>query len=255
MYSDQLHIKNKEAKLLSNAPVNNAYYIDSSTSYLVSERAIERIFRYNPLSKFIIIARDPIDRIVSHYNWLASLGYVQYPFRKEYRIDLKRNYNFNANFNGSFKSYLEHSRYGKQMDRLFTIFPKNSVLFITLERFKADFYNTVAEIQDFLNLDYESLESRKINVTSNNASIPILPPYEQLGWEQYIKKLYRSHFRQFKGMSYDLGIRVLHPKRFSVERQEVERIVIHDLREDLELLLAMNLPVENWKTTGLIING
>ena len=81
----------------------------------------------------------------------------------------------------------------------------------------------------------------RVIVTSPDFASALLPPYRMLGPLRYLKKLYRSYLAELKGTNYDLSVRVTHPKKFRVLRQEVEYILLEDLKVDLEILTSMNL--------------
>lgn len=109
---------------------------ESSTSYMITKESPKRIFEDNPNTKFIIIARDPIDRIVSHYNWLLSNGENLKPFKDEIESDLKVDFDINKPSRTGYKSYIEHSKYGDQIENFLKYFPVENFLFISLEKLK-----------------------------------------------------------------------------------------------------------------------
>src|SRR5690606_412439 len=49
------------------------YYCNSATSYLPNPEALENIKKLTPETKFIVVLRHPVDRIISHYKWLVML--------------------------------------------------------------------------------------------------------------------------------------------------------------------------------------
>ena len=55
---------------------NNRFYIDISPSYLSSPEAPLRIFNLEPMTKIILIVRNPIHRAYSHYCMLLRGGII-----------------------------------------------------------------------------------------------------------------------------------------------------------------------------------
>jgi len=50
------------------------YFGESTPSYFFSEKIAQEIFEYCPNAKIIAIVRDPIKRLISHYNFRKQLG-------------------------------------------------------------------------------------------------------------------------------------------------------------------------------------
>ena len=72
---------------------NSKYLLESSVNHFYSKIAPKKIYRYNPDSKFIIIWRDPAQRIISHYymdirNNLNSLDLNQSIKKELYEEDV-----------------------------------------------------------------------------------------------------------------------------------------------------------------------
>lgn len=111
---------------------------ESSTSYLVSESAADRIAKAIPTARFICILRDPVARIVSHYNWLRAQGLEWRNLRAAVRADAKLEYDILVDYGGNYRYYLAYSRYGEHIRRLHRRFGKESVLVVTTERLRED---------------------------------------------------------------------------------------------------------------------
>ncbi|RRO13335.1 sulfotransferase domain-containing protein [Flavobacteriaceae bacterium 14752] len=95
---------------------------DASTIYLISKHALKRINdeEHNNL-KIIIMARDPIERVFSHYNWLRMLGYKQLKFKIEINKELKKTFHPENHIGANYKNYVEFSKYGKQLKKYFDL--------------------------------------------------------------------------------------------------------------------------------------
>jgi len=139
------------------------YYPDASTTYMISNDAIPRISQEGKDCRFIVIARDPIDRIVSHYNWLQSLGIATKPFRQEI-YENRGVFDEKTKYAGNFKNYLEFSKYGKQFQKLFEHIEKERILILYYEDLSKDPTNVMREIENFLqlpNCDHNHIHSNR----------------------------------------------------------------------------------------------
>ena len=134
---------------------NCDYFGESSTGYLCFPEFINRIkFYYKDTPKFIIILRNPIDRIYSHYWWLKSLGSENKSFKEaiQHDIDIEPNMK-NKLPEGNFKSYYQFGLYGKWISKFINEFGRENIHIITTENLKEDSLKTINSCFSFLNLD------------------------------------------------------------------------------------------------------
>ena len=139
--------------------------IEASTTYLISKQALELAYYDNPGLKIIILARDPIERIISHYNWLRKLGIAKKIFREEIKDWLGKDFDPNMHFRGNYKYYVNFSLYGEQLKRCFSIFCKDQILLVSAEEFKSDPHSVISRIFKFL-----SIHDIKINTIYSNVT-------------------------------------------------------------------------------------
>lgn len=111
------------------------YRLDASTAYLTSPEAAERIYRYNPDAKILIILRNPIERAYSLYCWMTASGYEWAPtFEKALKLEENRHrltkptplmpqYYWNY-------MYKRSGIYSEQIERFTNLF-KNNVLILS----------------------------------------------------------------------------------------------------------------------------
>ena len=139
----ELHFFDKD-RLFATEPVDYARYHalfdpkppqrllgESTPAYLYWPQAVERIARYNPRMRFIIVLRNPITRAFSHWNYerqvhKENLGFLDalraYPERQR-RMPLRRAKRF---------AYVDRGYYVGQIRRLWSHFPpEQTVLFKT----------------------------------------------------------------------------------------------------------------------------
>jgi hypothetical protein len=160
------------------------YYGESCTSYIGSEIAIERIKKHTVNPKFIIVLRNPIDRIYSHYSWLEALNKEKLPFREAILKDKDSIFDPNKTLdNFGYKHYLYFSKYAELLEKYIAAFGKENILIILTENLKRNPLNTVNQCFTFLNLrELENLTEIKENVTNEikQGKIP--------GWLMYTSK-------------------------------------------------------------------
>lgn len=226
------------------------YILDSSTTYLLSKVAIKRIVSDTPNAKFIIIGRDPVDRIISHFNWLSRLGLVNKPFIDEFLNDLKKEFNFNNQYNGNFKNYLEASLYGEQLDFMLKHILRENLLFLEYETLFIDWENEKKKISDFLSIDLSSINIRKDNVTNQiNTNSKRL----QENAFSLLSKSKRSLYNIIKMINNkERNIPVFFPKNYFVRREDVEKTIIPFLKNDLKHFYSLGFNTKNWKTKDLL---
>jgi hypothetical protein len=149
------------------------YVGESSTSYFASKIAIERMKKDLEDPKFIILLRNPIDRILSQYLWLKSKGLEHRNLEAAIKYDA--NYEINTNYHifSHGKCYLQYSLYYKWVKNYITTFGKENVLVITTENLKNDPLSTLNKCFDFLNVDKISkIESHKNENKTVHRKVP-----------------------------------------------------------------------------------
>ncbi|MFI5218018.1 MAG: sulfotransferase domain-containing protein [Bacteroidia bacterium] len=139
-----------------------------SNSYLFSKVAAINIKNKVPEAKIVIILRNPVDRIFSHY--LANLrdGKTFRPFMEEIQLD------FNKSNKGWWKShcYFEMGLYFEQVKRYVDIFGTEQVKVLWYEDLKNDFTSLVENLFSFLdvssNLRLTSDEKYNVSMEPRN---------------------------------------------------------------------------------------
>lgn len=140
----------------------------------------------NPELKFIIILRNPIDRVYSHWMWdrmlmarqLRDPLYAQYPdFDEMVRIELasmaKGGSGLRPTAGAGAGGYLAYSIYRPFLEHLFEKFDRDRALFINANDFFADSRATAKSIYSFLELpDYDPAETPVKNATKKEPMKP-----------------------------------------------------------------------------------
>lgn len=110
-----------------------------------------RVLRYNPDMKFILLFRDPVERAWSHWKMNKANGWDNLGFSDAIRHGRLRVLD-EAGPNGLSRrlSYVERGYYGRQLDELMKLFPKEHCLFLKQEDLKVDPQSVVQQATDFL---------------------------------------------------------------------------------------------------------
>ena len=177
----------------------------------------ERIHETLPRVKLIFIARDPVDRFVSHYLHGWHMGYARIP--PEALLGSENGHNM-----------LKASQYATQIEAYLQHFPSAQILILDFDELRTDPQATMDRVTDFLELDRHTVGAAR---TKNDiASIARLPGFVQRAW--------RSRFlRRFDHViSRDMRDRARHwlsvgPRRADPEiGPELRKAVADQLEDD-----------------------
>ena len=122
--------------------------------------ALERVWRYNPDIKVIMLLRDPVERAWSHYQMDYRLGRETLPFGEVIRSErqLARR---TLPTQDRVRSYLSRSYYAPQIRELRRLFPDQQLLFLQSEHLSRYANSTLAQVCDFLNVPKHRFDFRE----------------------------------------------------------------------------------------------
>jgi hypothetical protein len=136
---------------------------EATSDYVYWPPAMERIARYNPRMKIVISLRNPADRAFSHWNMRRMRN--QEPLDFLPAIDRDRAASIEPlSLQMSRFAYVDRSIYSPQIERVFRFFPREQVMMIKHEQFRADQQATIAEMFDFLDVKRIAIEPATRNV-------------------------------------------------------------------------------------------
>ncbi|MDB5446431.1 MAG: sulfotransferase [Phenylobacterium sp.] len=106
---------------------------EATPIYLYWPNCLERIARYDPAMKLILLFRDPVERAWSQWKMEYARGWETRPFawcvrEGRARVDSPEAPGFHRVF-----SYVERGFYGAQLERLLAIFPRGQALLLRSE--------------------------------------------------------------------------------------------------------------------------
>ena len=137
---------------------NKKIYAEGSTNYSKYpnfNRNIHRdIFDYNPDMKFIYLMRNPLDRILSHYNFAVERGLTTSGINEE--IDKN-------------SIYIESSKYFHQIDHYLKYFTIDRFKLILFEDLISDPDKCIASLYDFLEIKWHDYSSRDLHSNKSSA--------------------------------------------------------------------------------------
>lgn len=141
------------APLFDEAPAG-AMHGDATPFYLFKPRTVERIARYNPAMRWIVLLRDPIERALSHYHMERSRGHESLPLWLALLAERWRLRGHEEDFaRGSplrRYSYRARGDYARQIDALHARFPREQVLLLRSDALIRDPRAVILQACDFL---------------------------------------------------------------------------------------------------------
>ena len=138
---------------------------ESTTSYMYYDNFIKNVKdNFHQPPKFIFILRNPIDRYISHYNWLKGLG------KEKRRIDKiieEERYLDFKEYNDYPKEYYQFGLYYKWISRFIENFGKENIKIVTLEKLISERLNILNSCYEFLGVSkMDSVNFIKSNKTN-----------------------------------------------------------------------------------------
>ena len=121
---------------------NQKYLIDASVNYILYPEVADEIYQYNHKAKIIIILRNPVDRLYSHYKMIRKEGYTNLSF-----ADFLQNPKDHLQIN-----LLEQGKNAKQIKHYIKVFGKNNVLVITFKQICENQEQLRLYLADFLQI-------------------------------------------------------------------------------------------------------
>ena len=195
-----------------NIKIKSRYLLEASVNHFYSKLAPAKIHKYNSKSKFIIIYRDPILRLKSHYYMDLLNGLNKLDMNESIIMELKEN-----KIVGSDLGYLEMSKFSKYYKNWLRYFDRSQFLILYHDDlFKSN--SGKEKIENFLKIKL------KKSIPFLNSSLK-LKNTKMTNFFSIIKKLIPKFFIPSK-------VKYLIFKIFSVEKKnQISKININKLNE------------------------
>jgi hypothetical protein len=141
---------------------------DFSVRYLASPRAAGAAARLTPDAKLLLIVRNPIDQIQSHYWHLRRQNFHQAApvtpapdlFEALERFP---------------ELLLEPALYGKHIERWLRLFPEAQLLVLDHEELKGDLDGTMARVCDFIGVDRMAFSEVATEISAQDGRAGVQP--------------------------------------------------------------------------------
>src|SRR5437899_6958802 len=145
--------------------------------YVYWKPAIERIWKYDPKIKLLVLLRNPIERAFAHWNMQRFKGREPLDFFDAVREEQTR-ISGAPPVDARRFAYIDRGFYGRQLERLFKFFPREHVKAVKFENFKAKRRETLTSILSFLGCKpLRSVRNKDRNIV----------PYERgMNWEERV---------------------------------------------------------------------
>jgi len=129
---------------------------DASPIYLLHPRLVQRIARYHPGMRWIVLLRDPVDRALSHYHMERARGAERWPLWAALLGERWRLRGHADDFSDASPlrtySYRARGDYARQLDALYRAFPREQVLLLLSATLRENPDACVAQVCRFLDV-------------------------------------------------------------------------------------------------------
>jgi len=113
---------------------------DATPIYCLHERFIERIARYNPQMRWLLLLRDPVERAISQYHMERARGDEHWPLLPALLLERWRLCGHHDDFSAGsplrHHAYRLRGDYARQLDALYRYFPREQVLVLRSDAFR-----------------------------------------------------------------------------------------------------------------------
>lgn len=134
----------------------DALYGDATPITVLHPRLVDRVARYNPDMRWIILLRDPVARAVSQHHMERARGTDPWPLWPALLLEWWRLRGHLDDFSdGSplrHHSYLLRGDYARQLDALYALFPHDQVLLLRSDLLRRTPAATMVRVCKFLGL-------------------------------------------------------------------------------------------------------
>lgn len=114
---------------------DDAVRVDATPAYLYLDRALDRLAKDAPHVQLIVILREPVDRVWSHYWYNHGLGIDARTFERVLAREIRDPSNAPR---GLPIGYLACSRYADRLERYMVRFPRDQLLVLFYDDLRSD---------------------------------------------------------------------------------------------------------------------
>ena len=171
---------------------------EATPIYVYWPRSLERIARYRPDMRLILLFRDPVERAWSHWRMERARGFDDAPFGWAIRDGRARVDDPAAPGHHRVYSYVERGFYAGQLARAHALFGRERVLSLRSEDLDAEPGLVLGRVCAFLGVDAPALvEPRRANVGAAGVGGNMMEPADR----QWLARLYQEDVAAFAVLS------------------------------------------------------
>lgn len=165
------------------APASARLRFEVTPIYLFWPNALQRLQRYNSAAKIICLFRDPFERAFSHWCMEYARNDETMTFSDAIRSGRNRLHDpETADFALRHFSYVERGFYGKQVRTLYSLFPREQILFLRSEDLRSNPEETLKAISVFLGIGDFPTALPKSEHLRRKIAYPSVPNLQDLGF-------------------------------------------------------------------------
>ncbi|MGL5943951.1 MAG: sulfotransferase domain-containing protein [Waterburya sp.] len=171
--------------LFNNSTAEHTAIGEASVFYLYSSVALKKIYEFDPGAKIIVMLRNPVDLVYSfHSQLIYSADESEKNFEKAWRLQNTRRQGKKIPRQCRETAFLQYAAMGKlgeQIERLFTIFPREQIEIIWFEDFVRSTKQVYDRVLGFLEVNSDNRtefirinenKSHKLNILGNFSEKP-----------------------------------------------------------------------------------
>ena len=194
----------------------------------------ERLKAASPDARLIFVARDPVDRFVSHYMFSWHLGYTS--VLPEDLLDSESGHHM-----------LECSRYARQIRTYLDHFPRENLMILDFDLLKRTPKAALDQVCAFLGI--EPMMAGEVATTNNRNELATLPRSVQRMWRWPVMRRFdRFVSRGMRDRMRQLLLSRTTPRPGPAITAELRSRVADELRQDARAFRALSgLPFESWR--------
>ena len=159
---------------------------EASVSYLFFNEVPNRIYKYNPKAKIIILLRNPIERALSHYLMDFRLGFCSENFE-----DIIAQPEI---FPQYYQQYLELGNYFLQLKRYLNVFNENQLSIVFYDDLKSNSQKVMKHIFSFLEIEFQDLDYSIQNSFLSPSNIFVSELYKFNSLRKIVKSFFPEPF-------------------------------------------------------------
>jgi hypothetical protein len=205
---------------------------DASTAYLHSQAAAANLHDANPAARIVVMLREPVSFLHAlHTQFVNETTEDEPDFPRALDLEAERRAGRSIPPRvrcPSFLFYRERARYSAQVERFWAVFPRDQILVLVFEEFRADNEGHYQRVLEFLGADPSyAPEFREVHASS-------APRSRRLNRALNTPAVKRSLFRALGSRRYDaLRGRVAGATMKRADRGEIPPSIERELREEL----------------------